>query len=109
MAQTSGLTEGATVRRAGAGTDASAGCINLQNANHTLDKDVVMKANWQIGARLSLADIPLGDERKGRVSLWGRNLTDADELEFTRDLGNGTVIGTFQVPRTYGVDFAMDF
>jgi iron complex outermembrane receptor protein len=73
-----------------------------------LDKAATSKASWLVGARLSLVDVPLGDKTKGRVSLWGKNLTDSDEIEFSRDVGN-VVVGTYQLPRTYGIDFSADF
>jgi iron complex outermembrane receptor protein len=73
-----------------------------------LDKAATSQASWLVGARLSLVDVPLGDKIKGRVSLWGKNLTDSDEVEFSRDVGNA-VVGTYQLPRTYGVDFSADF
>ena len=44
-----------------------------------------------------------------RVSIWGRNLLDEDEIEFSRDLSNGTVVGSFMVPLTYGIDFGVSF
>lgn len=77
--------------------------------NRQLEKDAKSDASWLIGARLSLAAIPLGSDMKGRVSVWGKNLTNSDKVEFARDLGNSTVVGTFQTPRTYGVDFSVDF
>lgn len=73
-----------------------------------LDRAATSKASWMVGARLSLVDIPLGEKTKGRVSLWGKNLTDSDEVEFSRDVGN-VVVGTYQAPRTYGIDFSADF
>jgi len=90
-------------------TTTPGGCINLGAANKQLDNAVVQKANTQLSARLSLTDIPIGANTTGRISVWGRNLLDTDELEFPRDLGNGTVVGTFQVPRTYGVDVSFKF
>jgi len=86
------------------------GCMNVPtDANSlALDKLARTKANWLVGARLSLADIPLAGDTRGRVSLWGKNLTNSDEIEFARDVGN-TVVGNFQLPRTYGVDFSLDF
>jgi len=69
----------------------------------------IAKANWLVNARLSLLDIPVGGEQyKARVSLWGRNLLDSHELEFSRDLGLA-VVGNFQIPRTFGADIAFDF
>ncbi|WP_336951277.1 TonB-dependent receptor [Sphingobium aromaticivastans] len=66
-----------------------------------------LNSRVDVGARIALNDIPIGGT-KARISLWGQNITDNDELEFARDLG-GPVIGVFQVPRTYGVDFGFIF
>lgn len=95
----------------GATADVKNGCVDIPSNDPglaALDKAATSKASWQVGARVSLADIPLADKTKGRVSLWGKNLTNSDEVEFARDVGN-VVIGTFQQPRTYGVDFSLDF
>lgn len=92
----------------GATQDPALGCTNLQNVNRSVDAALVQDATTLVGARLSLFDIGVGNG-KAKVSLWGRNLLDEDEPEFLRDLGNGTVIGSFMVPRTYGVDFSIDF
>lgn len=72
-------------------------------------KDVVTDANWLIGARLSLVDLPINGNSKGRISLWGKNLTNSDKIEFAKDVGNNVIVGSFQTPRTYGVDFSVDF
>ena len=85
-----------------------AGCTNLASADLELDEATKMGARTDLGARISLGEIPIGDFT-GRISLWGRNLLDEDEIEFSRDLSNGTVVGSFQIPQTYGVDFRMDF
>ena len=74
-----------------------------------LDSEVVIESRTQLGARLTLAEIALGDETVAEVSAWGKNLLDSDEIEFARDLSNGTVVGTFEVPRTYGLDFVVNF
>ncbi len=66
-----------------------------------------LPSRFDIGARASLNDIPLGGT-KARVSVWGQNLTNNKELEFARDLG-GPVVGVFQVPRTYGIDVGFTF
>lgn len=88
----------------------AAGCVAAapNPLADALDRAATSKASWQVGARLSLVDVPLGDKSKGRVSLWGRNLTNSDEIEFSRDVGNA-VVGTYQIPRTYGIDFSADF
>lgn len=85
------------------------GCANLAGADRNLDRQSLLKSRWDLGLRMTLADIQLGQRTLGRVSLWGRNLLDNDELEFVRDLENGTVIGTFQPPRSYGVDLSLEF
>ena len=91
-------------------TATSEGCVEgpASELADELDRAATSKASWLVGARLSLVDVPLGDTIKGRVSLWGRNLTDSDEIEFSRDVGNA-VVGTYQIPRTYGIDFSADF
>ena len=66
-----------------------------------------LPSRFDIGARVSLNDIPLGNT-KARISFWGQNLTNNAELEFARDLG-GPVVGVFQVPRTYGIDVGVQF
>lgn len=92
----------------GATQDPALGCTNLQNVNRSVDAALVQSATTLLGARLSLLDMAVGTGEV-KVSLWGRNLLDEDEPEFLRDLGNGTVIGSFMVPRTFGVDFSFDF
>jgi iron complex outermembrane receptor protein len=81
------------------------GCVS----NGGTAMDVQIPARTNLGARFSLADIALGANTSGRFSLWGRNLLNSDKLQFARDLGNGLVIGSFEEPRTFGVDFTVDF
>jgi len=66
-----------------------------------------LPSRFDVNARLSLADLPLGGG-KAKVSAWVQNLTNNHELEFARNLSTN-VIGTFQVPRTWGVDFGFEF
>jgi iron complex outermembrane receptor protein len=89
-------------------TTTPTGCINLESADYALDKAVTMGARTDVGARIAWNDIPIGG-MTARVSLWGRNLLDEDELEFSRDLSNGTVVGSFMVPLTYGIDVGVKF
>lgn len=67
-----------------------------------------LPARMDVSARLSLVDLPMGPV-KVRTSAWVQNLTNNNKLEFARDLGNGLIIGTFQVPRTWGVEFGVQF
>jgi len=62
-----------------------------------------------LSARVEFAEIPLGGDTRGKVTLWGRNLLDEDEIEFNFTLGGPTITNTFVRPRTYGVDFSVRF
>ncbi|GGC06708.1 TonB-dependent receptor [Novosphingobium endophyticum] len=66
-----------------------------------------LPSRFDMNARLSLVDIPIA-MTKAKVSAWVQNLTNNHELEFARNLSTN-VIGTFQVPRTWGVDIGMQF
>jgi iron complex outermembrane receptor protein len=82
------------------------GCIGA--GDPVLDRQLVIKANWQIGARLTFAEIPVGGS-KAKISLWGKNLNDSDRPEFLFPIVGTWVLGTFQQPRTYGIDFGIAF
>jgi iron complex outermembrane receptor protein len=83
------------------------GCTNLAAADPVIDRALVIPSTWQIGARLALANIPVGPA-KGKVSLWGKNLNNSRKYEYLFAIGS-SVLGTFQTPRTYGVDFGIEF
>ena len=67
-----------------------------------------------VNARISLNDIRLGgccsDSNKLRVSLWGKNLTDQEYINWGIDFGalgwSGAVFGE---PRTYGLDVVYSY
>ncbi|WP_311269490.1 TonB-dependent receptor [Sphingobium sp. WCS2017Hpa-17] len=84
------------------------GCSNLGAADMQLDRALVIPATWQLGARITIADIPLG-VLKGSVSLWGKNLNDSDKLEFLFPVIDTWVVGSFQTPRTFGVDLRIEY
>ncbi len=75
---------------------------NAATANLT-----TLPSRFDINARVSLVDLPLGGT-KVKVSAWVQNLTNNHELEFARNLTTN-VIGTFQVPRTFGLDLGFQF
>lgn len=77
----------------------------IQNAS-TLDL-TTLPSRFDINARVSLLDIPIGGTN-ARISAWAQNLTDNDELEFARNLTTN-VIGVFQPPRTFGIDFGFEY
>jgi len=89
---------------AGSTTSQVLGCTNLQNADYALDKALTIPATWQLGARLSLANIEIGGAR-GTLSIWGKNLNNSRKFEYLFSVLGTQVLGTFQNPRTYGVDF----
>lgn len=82
------------------------GCLG--SGDTALDRALVIPSSWQIGARITLADIPVGSA-KGRVSLWGKNLNNSDKPEFLFPIFDTWTVGTFQAPRTYGLDFGIEF
>jgi iron complex outermembrane receptor protein len=93
----------------GATRDPQLGCTNLAAADPTLDQQLKLKAHWLLTARASLAEIPVMGSTTGRLSAWVRNLTNSRESEFLFSIGGKTVVGTFEQPRTFGVDFSVDF
>ncbi|TXS89820.1 TonB-dependent receptor plug domain-containing protein [Parahaliea maris] len=62
---------------------------------------------WLLHARATLSDIPLGGAT-GRLSIWGRNLTDEQRISASGDLGT-TYTAVFENPVSYGVDFTVEF
>jgi iron complex outermembrane receptor protein len=74
-----------------------------------LDERATIKASTILSARLTLAEIRVGNAMSGQVALWGRNLLDEDELQYNFTLGGPTLTSTFIRPRTYGMDFSFEF
>ncbi len=65
---------------------------------------------WLLNARVSLNDISLGDVGTLRVSAWGKNLADEEYEEWGIDFASlGWAGNTFGRPRTYGIDFVVNF
>ena len=66
-----------------------------------------------INARISLNDISLGccnDKSRLRVSLWGKNLTDEEYINYGIDFGSlGFSGATYSEPRTYGLDLVYTY
>ncbi|MFV8817380.1 TonB-dependent receptor [Haliea sp. E17] len=65
-------------------------------------------ANWELNARASLKNIMVGENWNGELALWGRNLTDSDEMSFATNFG-AFPSGSFQVSRSYGVDLILNY
>ncbi len=64
-------------------------------------------ALWLLNARVGIVNIPIGNIT-GKISIWGKNLTNVQEVEYGVDAGF-TIDAHFMQPRTYGLDIALDF
>lgn len=66
-----------------------------------------------VNGRISLNDISLGccsDKSRLRVSLWGKNLTDEEYINFGIDFGSlGWAGAVYGEPRTYGLDLVYTY
>lgn len=58
-----------------------------------------------VSARIGLED----DGGSWSVSLWGRNLTNSQHLDFSRRDFFGTILAGYAMPRTYGVEMKYNF
>jgi outer membrane receptor protein involved in Fe transport len=74
-----------------------------------LDRAAAIDAVTQLSARFELAEIPIANGIRMKAALWGKNLLDEDEIEFNFTLGGPTITSTFMRPRTYGLDFSVEF
>jgi iron complex outermembrane receptor protein len=71
-------------------------------------RDIVeLPTRFDVNARLSLIDVPFGSVR-GRIALFAQNLTNNKKMETVVDLTTA-IIGTFQKPRTYGLELGIQF
>lgn len=91
----------------GATASEATGCSNLQNANLSLDNALIVPARWDLGARATLTNLRFG-AFKGSISLWGKNLTNSQKYEYLFQVLPQQILGTFQTPRTYGLDVKVE-
>ncbi|CAB1369345.1 TonB-dependent receptor [Denitratisoma oestradiolicum] len=82
---------------------------NPEIANPTLDRQAIVKAQTLLSARFTLREIRLGAHGTAAVSLWGRNLLNNDKPDYIYTLGGNNITGTFQQPRTYGIDLSVGY
>ena len=67
------------------------------------------KGSSRVNASLSLRDVPLLSGAF-RFTLWGKNLNNADPIEWGIDFGDlGFAGGTYARPRSYGLDVVYEF
>ena len=73
-----------------------------------LDAALFTPAYWLLNLRASLLDIPMGDNLTGKVSMWGRNLTDEHQLNYVAPFGL-YIPGQYIPPLTFGADISVQF
>lgn len=79
----------------------------LDYDNSYLNAMAKQKSLFTINARATLGNVPLGPTN-GTLSIWGRNLTNKQQLNFIANTGV-TASGLFDDPATYGVDLRVEF
>ena len=83
--------------------------VNNDEGHQLLDGSVVdfgkIDSYGTVSARIGL----VADNDSWEVSLWGRNLTDSDHLEYSHRDFFGTILGGYAMPRTYGVEAKYNF
>ena len=62
---------------------------------------------WRLNGQITLEGIRVGDA-EFKLALWGRNLTDSD-LPANMNVLGPIIAGTYEPPRTYGVDIAFEY
>ena len=73
-----------------------------------IDRFTADNAVWDIDARATLAQIPVGGA-KAKVSAWVKNALDKRKIANAAIILPGFVSGTFKEPRTYGLDVGVEF
>jgi iron complex outermembrane recepter protein len=76
--------------------------------NPALDAALFTPAYWLLNLRASLLDIPMGDNLTGKVSMWGKNLTDEHQLNYVAPFGL-YIPGQYIPPLTFGADITVQF
>lgn len=64
-------------------------------------------AHWIVNGRASLVDLPVA-ATKLRLSGWMQNIFDRRVLQYGSDI-SGIIAGSFNKPRTYGIDLSVAF
>ncbi|OCC22401.1 hypothetical protein MB02_17070 [Croceicoccus estronivorus] len=80
---------------------------NIDYDNSYMQALTTQKGLFRLNARASVMDIPVGPA-KAMVSVWGRNLTDKQQLNFVANTGI-TAAGIFDDPATYGIDLTFQY
>jgi len=73
-----------------------------------LDANLYTPAYWLLNMRATLLDIPVGNNLTGKVSMWGKNLTDEHQLNYVAPFGL-YIPGQYIPPLTFGADITVQF
>jgi hypothetical protein len=79
-----------------------------QAVDPVLDANLYTPAYWLLNLRASLLDIPLSNGLTGKVSMWGKNLTDEHQLNYVAPFGL-YIPGQYIPPLTFGADITVQF
>jgi iron complex outermembrane receptor protein len=81
--------------------------VVLPISDPALSKAAASKSMWNVNARASLVDVPFTGG-KVRISAFGQNLLDQRRPEYVADI-SGIISGSFNRPRTYGLELSAEF
>ena len=73
-----------------------------------LDEALFTPSYWLLNLRASLLDIPLHNGLTGKVSMWGKNLTNEHQLNYVAPFGL-YIPGQYIAPLTFGADLSVQF
>ena len=81
--------------------------LALGPAGAAIDEFTNENSAWRVDARATLAQIPVAGQ-KAKVAAWVRNAFDDRTIANATSVG-GLITGQFPEPRTYGLDFSVEF
>jgi iron complex outermembrane recepter protein len=76
--------------------------------NPVVDAELFTPEYWILDMRASLLDIPMGNTLTGKVSMWGKNLTNEHQLNYVAPFGL-YIPGQYIPPLTFGADITVQF
>jgi iron complex outermembrane receptor protein len=81
-------------------------CVGVPNL--ALDAKAVQPPVKQLNAGLTFSNISVGSGT-GKISIWGRNLINQNNVAYMFSVGGTTLPGIFEKPRTFGIDFSLSY
>jgi iron complex outermembrane receptor protein len=77
-------------------------------ADKALDEALFTPDYWLLNLRATLLDIPVSNGLTGKVSMWGKNLTNEHQLNYVAPFGL-YIPGQYIPPLTFGADISVSF